>query len=144
MTNEIVKIVDEKGTYPDALDQAVEEQAAYYRRPTPEEKLTRLMLFDEYGNEDSVEIKGLTISLSNTVLPLPPCPKIRDGEHSVTGTVEVYYESPQLFQWFRAAAAAQQERMLRIVRPHMGKRQFQRFRGACRAQRRAAWRKARP
>lgn len=108
----------------------------------PARDLSRLSIFDEYGNEDTIEIDGLTFSLANTVLPRPPSPRIRSGDLSVTGTIEVYWTAPQLKAWYRAASTAQENRMLRIVRPHMGKRQFQRFRGAIRANRRAAWSRA--
>ena len=101
-----------------------------------------MTIFDEYGKDDTIEIKGLSFSLSNTALPASPIPKIRSGEFNVSGTIEAYWTSPQLFLWFRAAQAAMENRMLRIARPHMGKRQFQRFRGTLCASRKAAWRKA--
>lgn len=102
-----------------------------------------MTIFDDYGKEDTVEIKGLSFSLSNTALPASPIPKISTGEFSVSGTIEAYWTSPQLFLWFLAARAAMENRVLRMARPHMAKRQFQRLRGEMLTRRRAAWRKAR-
>lgn len=104
--------------------------------------ITKMTLFDDFGSEDTVEISGLTISLTNTLLPAHPRPKIRTGDLSVTGSIEVYWTGSQLKDWCRAASAAQENRMMRVIRPHMGKRQFQRFRGALLANRRTAWRDA--
>lgn len=106
--------------------------------------VSRMTFFDEYGNEDTVEIAGLTITLSNTLMPLPPRPKIgtMDGYVGVTGEITAYWTAPQLRTWMRAASAAMENRMLRVARPHMGKRQFQRLRGTLKASRRAMWGRA--
>lgn len=101
-----------------------------------------MSILDEYGKGDTVEIKGLTISLDATPLPAHPIPKINLGVHSVTGTIEAYWTAPQLKGWYRAAQAAMTNRVLRMARPHMAKRQFQRLRGEMRAKHRKAWREA--
>lgn len=97
---------------------------------------------DLFGMGDATAtIAGMTFTMSNNLLPAAPRPKIPDltGEFEITGEITAYWTAPQLMAWHRAAAAAFENWALRIARPHMGRRQFRRLRGAMKANRRANW-----
>lgn len=61
--------------------------------------------------------------------------RLPSGKIEVSGTVTATFAGPDLHAWLRRSANAHENSMLRLIRPVMPKRRWQRLRGMVKARR---------
>ena len=76
------------------------------------------------------------IALTPVTRTLAPRSLGQTGEVQVTGQITAYFVNDALLRTFRTAQAAHRNRVLRMIRPHMGRRAFRRLRGRAKEARR--------
>lgn len=83
-----------------------------------------------------IEIKSMSLSIANPITTLKPPVIVSPIE--VRGEMRVYFESSALLEWAKREHGRQRNEVLRLARPHMPRRMWQRLRGKLRARGKAS------
>lgn len=78
-------------------------------------------------------IKGTATMTVDNGLSGPPLGAILAGVRTVEGRITVEFDTPALRDWFRQERGRQENIILRMARPHLPKRVWQRLRGRMKA-----------